>query len=299
MARRLVRIRLDANLERPWQRGGFRHPDLMVWIRANRARIVAACLTLCQAWIAAGKPRGTKTIGSYENWAQVIGGVLETVGIPGFLGNLEDMMAASDSEGAGWSAFIAAWWDRFGTASVLSADLFDVAMVCDPAPPISGGTDRAQKTAFGKAISRMRDRVFRIGTVSVRVRKDGIEHKAARWKLELCETEAQSTRVKQPEVGEHQSREGNIENGCSPTQLIENIGRGERGEHGEPFSALSHTRTRAHAHDKEGSGKRSPCSPRSPNDLKSETYEGEHRGEPQNTCSPRSATPDWLKEIDP
>ena len=244
MARRLVRIRLDANVERPWQRGGFRHPDLMVWIRANRARIVAACLTLCQAWIAAGKPRGTKTIGSYENWAQVIGGVLETVGIPGFLGNLEDMMAASDSEGAGWSAFIAAWWDRFGTASVLSADLFDVAMVCDPAPPISGGTDRAQKTAFGKAISRMRDRVFRIGTVSVRVRKDGIEHKAARWKLELCETEAQSTRVNQPEVGEHQSREGNIENGCSPTQLIENIGRGERGEHGEPFSALSHTRTR-------------------------------------------------------
>lgn len=207
MARRLVRIRLDANVERPWQRGGFRHPDLMVWIRANRARIVAACLTLCQAWIAAGKPRGTKTIGSYENWAQVIGGVLETVGIPGFLGNLEDMMAASDSEGAGWSAFIAAWWDRFGTASVLSADLFDVAMVCDPAPPISGGTDRAQKTAFGKAISRMRDRVFRIGTVSVRVRKDGIEHKAARWKLELCETEAQSTRVNQPEVGEHQSRD--------------------------------------------------------------------------------------------
>ena len=299
MARRLVRIRLDANVERPWLRGGFRHPDLMVWIRANRARIVAACLTLCQAWIAAGKPHGTKTIGSYENWAQVIGGVLETVGIPDFLGNLEDMMAASDSEGAGWSAFIAAWWDRFGTASVLSADLFDVAMFCDPAPPISGGTDRAQKTAFGKAISRMRDRVFRIGSVSVRVRKDGIEHKAARWKLELCATEAQSTRVTQPEVGEHQSCGGNIENGCSPSQPIENIGRGERGEHGEHFSSLSHMRMRAHAHDKDGSGKRSPCSPRSPNDLKSETYEGEHRGEPQNTCSPRSPTPDWLKEIDP
>ena len=132
MARRLVRIRLDANVEQPWQRGGFRHPDLMVWIRANRGRIVAACLTLCQAWIAAGKPHGTRTIGSYESWAQVVGGVLDTAGIPGFLGNLEEMMAASDSEGAGWSAFIAAWWDRFGTASVLSADLFDVAMFCEP-----------------------------------------------------------------------------------------------------------------------------------------------------------------------
>ena len=129
MARRLVRIRLDANVERPWQRADFRHPDLMVWVRANRARLVAACLTLCQAWIAAGKPRGKKTIGSYENWAQIVGGVLETAGIPGFLGNLEEMMAASDSEGAGWSAFIAAWWDRFGTAEVGAADLFDLAIV--------------------------------------------------------------------------------------------------------------------------------------------------------------------------
>ena len=54
MARRIVRIRLDAHVERPWQRGGFRHPDLMTWVRANRARLVSACLTLCQAWIAAG-----------------------------------------------------------------------------------------------------------------------------------------------------------------------------------------------------------------------------------------------------
>ena len=104
MARRLLRIRLDPHEERPWQRTGFRHPDLMTWVRANRSRLVAACLTLCQAWIAAGKPRGARTIGSFENWAHVVGGVLEVAGIPGFLGNLDEMMEASDSEGAGWSA---------------------------------------------------------------------------------------------------------------------------------------------------------------------------------------------------
>ena len=118
MARRIVRIRLDAHVERPWQREGFRHPDLMIWVRANRARLVAACLTLCQAWIAAGRPRGTRTIGSYENWAQVLGGVLEVAGIEGFLGNLDEMMEASDAEGAVWRSFVSAWWDRFGTAEV-------------------------------------------------------------------------------------------------------------------------------------------------------------------------------------
>jgi hypothetical protein len=35
IARRLVRIRLDARTDQPWRRGGFRHPDLMVWVRAN------------------------------------------------------------------------------------------------------------------------------------------------------------------------------------------------------------------------------------------------------------------------
>ena len=125
MARRIVRIRLDAHVERPWQREGFRHPDLMIWVRANRARLVAACLTLCQAWIAAGRPRGTRTIGSYENWAQVLGGVLEVAGIEGFLGNLDEMMEASDGEGAVWRSFVSAWWDRFGTAEVGTNDLYE------------------------------------------------------------------------------------------------------------------------------------------------------------------------------
>ena len=39
MARRLLRIRLDAHLERPRQRAEFRHPDLNTWVRANRARL--------------------------------------------------------------------------------------------------------------------------------------------------------------------------------------------------------------------------------------------------------------------
>ena len=247
MARRLVRIRLDANVEQPWQRAGFRHPDLMVWVRANRARIVAACLTLCQAWIAAGKPRGTRTIGSYENWAQVIGGVLETAGIPGFLGNLEEMMAASDSEGAGWSAFIAAWWDRFGTAEVAAADLFDVATFCDPAPPISGHTERAQKTAFGMSLTKMRDRVFDIDGPRVRMRSAGTYRRAAKWKLELFrEDPRHPTQPKGESACEPPDGSVNLELGGSHGQPTDQNGKCEPCEPCEPFSTLTHARTRAH-----------------------------------------------------
>lgn len=304
MARRLVRIRLDPHEERPWQRTGFRHPDLMTWVRANRSRLVAACLTLCQAWITAGKPRGARSIGSFENWAHVIGGVLEVAGIPGFLGNLDEMMAASDGEGEGWSAFIAAWWDRFGTADVGTADLFDVAAFCDPAPPISGNNDRAQKTSFGISIKRMRDRVFRIGARQVRVVKAGIEHKATRWKLEVCadrpartEGPRQQNAAMQPQIGEPRASEGNLQARGSPTQASEIIGRGEPGEPGEPLSTLTHARARAHAKDDPEKG--SPGSRGSPNPAKSAGYAGEPPGEPLSGGARGSPVPDWLRELDP
>ena len=300
MARRLVRIRLDANVERPWQRAGFRHPDLMVWIRANRARIVAACLTLCQAWIAAGKPRGTKTIGSYENWAQVIGGVLETAGIPGFLTNLEDMMAASDSEGAGWSAFIAAWWDRFGTADVAAADLFDVASFCDPGPPISGHTERAQKTAFGMALTKMRDRVFNIGHASVRLRSAGTYRRAAKWKLELfTESESTQSQPKGESACEPLERSVNLQNRGSHSQDADTKEKCEPCEPCEPFSALSHMRMRARAHDTDDPKIGSQGSQGSQIYEYSDGYVCEPRCEPRNRGSQGSPRPDWLKELDP
>ena len=163
MARRLVRIRLDAHVERPWQREGFQHPELSTWVRTNRARLVAACLTLCQAWMAAGRPRGTLTIGSYENWVGVIGGILEVAGIPGFLGNLDEMMEASDSEGAVWRGFVSAWWNRFGTAGGRHVDLYEVALACEPPLQLGSGT-RTLATDPSREVPRTAPGpVFRVG----------------------------------------------------------------------------------------------------------------------------------------
>ena len=270
----------------------------MVWVRANRARLVAACLTLCQAWIAAGKPRGKKTIGSYENWAQIVGGVLETAGIPGFLGNLEEMMAASDSEGAGWSAFIAAWWDRFGTAEVAGADLFDVATFCDPAPPISGHTERAQKTAFGMSLTKMRDRVFSVGDAKVRMRSAGTYRRAAKWKLELFrEAQRSSDQPKGASACEPPGVSVNLQNGGSHDQPTDPKGKCEPCEPCEPFSTPTHTRTRAHTEKEAGKG--SQGSQGSQTSMISDACACEPPCEPQNQGSQGPPRPDWLRELDP
>ena len=87
--------------------------------------------------------------------------MLEVAGIDGFLGNLDEMMEASDSEGAAWSGFIAAWWDRFGTAEVGRERSLRPGDRGDPAPPMIGHTEQARRRpASGMAIKRMRDRVF-------------------------------------------------------------------------------------------------------------------------------------------
>jgi len=85
LARRSVRIRIVPTQDRPWLRNTFKHSDLKGWVRENRGKLVAAVLVLVRAWQAVGSPRSSQRLGSYEPWSAVVGGILDTAGIPGFL----------------------------------------------------------------------------------------------------------------------------------------------------------------------------------------------------------------------
>ena len=185
MARRVVRIRLDAGVDQPWRREGFRHPDLIGWVQHHRAQLVHAGLVLCQAWIAEGRPSGGRRIGSYENWSHAIGGVLGVVGIEGFLANQDEVLAAVDGEAAEWRSFVSAWWARFGQVEVGTKELFDVAQQLEGLTTLGTGNEHSQRTRLGKALGKMRDRVFDIGDVKLRVCVAGLSHQANRWRLSV------------------------------------------------------------------------------------------------------------------
>lgn len=87
MYRRFVDIRLDAQMEFPEDRppDQFTIPDLKVWVRENRPRLVSAALTIIQAWVRKGMPDGSKSKASFEQWARVMSGILENAGVEGFL----------------------------------------------------------------------------------------------------------------------------------------------------------------------------------------------------------------------
>lgn len=110
LARRCIRVRIDARVDRPWLRSGFKHSALVDWAMQHRAALVHAALTLIQNWLAKGRPPGKGRLGSFESWAEVMGGILEAAGIDGFLGNLGSLYDRADTEGAMWRELVIVWW---------------------------------------------------------------------------------------------------------------------------------------------------------------------------------------------
>lgn len=187
MARRTVRIRMDARMDRPWLREGFRHPNLRAWTKQNRGRLVWSALTLGQAWIAEGRPAGAKTLGMFESWAETIGGILDVAGIPGFLDNLTNCYEESDAEGATWRAFLASWWDTFQSLPVKVSDLYSIA-TGDDCLSLGNGSEQSQRVVLGKMLAEKRDHVFDLesesGVVRLTVQRGSQCQRAYQWHLQ-------------------------------------------------------------------------------------------------------------------
>ncbi len=184
LARRAVRIRLDAGLEAPHLRSArsFRHPDLRAWVRANRGSLIEAVLTLTQAWIAAGRPIWPPTLGMFESWDEVMGGILRNAGIAGFLCNVQDQFEHADLESTEWGGLVERWWGRHRHQAVGVSDLWPLV---DPTATdsvdlhLGNGPLRSQQTKFGQQLRRMRDRVF----AGFRIQVAGQRHGALQWRL--------------------------------------------------------------------------------------------------------------------
>jgi putative DNA primase/helicase len=124
--RRVVPIMLDPGDVRPSERpkGEYTHADLLGWARKSRGRLVAAALTLVHHW-AEGDAHMTsvgefertenptaadRTLGSFERWGDVVGGILAAADVKGFLGNL-DQVGSLSTEREDAIHFLEAWHD--------------------------------------------------------------------------------------------------------------------------------------------------------------------------------------------
>ncbi|SDY65175.1 hypothetical protein [Citreimonas salinaria] len=99
LLRRCILIDLDRKAVDPEKyvpEGGWRHRDVREWTRNSRAKLVHACLTIIQRWVAEGMTRSEDTLASFENWAGIMGGILAASGVGGFMGNQSALTDLSD-----------------------------------------------------------------------------------------------------------------------------------------------------------------------------------------------------------
>lgn len=165
MPRRTLRIRIVRDEENPHLWRPRRHANLEEWTRENRPRLVEAALTLIQHWVAQGMPKVTlaNRLGSFESWSDVMGSVLHSAGIPGFLDNIRDFYAEASPVGDSIAGFVRLWWEEYGPAPVTASTLLPLAVIAGV--DLGYGDESRQKQRFGSMLASMRDQVhdgFRI-----------------------------------------------------------------------------------------------------------------------------------------
>ena len=186
--RRVVRIRLNAHVDQPQQRTGWRH-ELPTWAREHRAELLAALFTLVRAWQAAGSPPGHQIRGRYEGWSHVIGGVLEVAGIPGFLSPDAEMV---DRDTEQWRTLVQVWWSRYQSTPVTSAQVVQIALQGGLIDRLSSATtERAQTTMMGRLLQMRRDQT--LGTYTICVGAHDPRRNTQIYSLSVAGTVAEGT----------------------------------------------------------------------------------------------------------
>ena len=166
MVRRNVGIRMDSGEAHPERRTGWRHPGLLGWIRAHRAELVGACISLVARWVAAGMPPGSGTLGMFESWAGVLGGILEFHEVKGFLGDRDRLDQQADRETSEWVGFVNRWWATHADAPITAGQALAVAKGGENgAAPLllalwGGHSHDAAMMRLGHALLKQRDRRF-------------------------------------------------------------------------------------------------------------------------------------------
>lgn len=155
LARRTMPIRLEP----PSGPRRYRFPNLLAEILRNRDAYLRGAAVWIQRWVDAGCPLGETILPSFEDWSQIIGGVMLANGWDdAWMANRRAFMEQADSEVGDFRALME-WWPLVGERHAAK----DLVAACEtlgifPAA-LSRDTDHKRATALGKALHRFKGRV--------------------------------------------------------------------------------------------------------------------------------------------
>jgi hypothetical protein len=123
VCRRSITTNLDAGVERPeLRRFDFDPVDRVL---EDRGKYIAAALTICRAYLVAGRPNRAPKLGSFEGWSDTVRSALIWLGKADPVKSME-MTMGEDPEREELADMLEAWSDVLGTGSDARRRLADV-----------------------------------------------------------------------------------------------------------------------------------------------------------------------------
>ena len=192
LSKRCVSIQLMPVSDHPENRTDYEHPDLRSYVTAVRGSVLGCLLGMIENWRAKNQPAYSSTLGGFEKWSHVIGGILAVNGLEGHRGNQSEWLARTDSAAEELRAFVDLWaaseerdatgYLRFGLGKlVMARDLFELATNNDLFGDLmAAGSTRSQLSAFGRRVLAQ-NQDTPIGSYRIRKCSSG---SANLWKLE-------------------------------------------------------------------------------------------------------------------
>jgi hypothetical protein len=200
MTGRTIRCRLVSEHERPELRSNFLHPDLKEWVIREQERLIQAAHTVVQHWIQEGKPKPhVKALGMFEHWTWVIGGILESAGVEGFLTNYTEAAEEMNDDAATWRRFCALWFKACGSEPKTIAELLPVAQSVEGFY-LKGETDEVRKRSLSQQLRAKKKQVYETKDIKdevlqrLQIRNDApVRHGGAQqWYLRLVTDDDQA-----------------------------------------------------------------------------------------------------------
>jgi hypothetical protein len=171
LCRRVVRTRLDPKIENPELRTFKGNP--VATVLADRGAYIAAALTVCRAYIVAGRPHLAPRLASFEGWSDTVRSGLIWLGKQDPISS----MGASRAEDPGRTllrALLTAWVHAFGTGKAnsvtakqvilhltrLDVPVLELRELCAAVHAVAGGDGRTpDPVTLGQWLGRHKNRI--------------------------------------------------------------------------------------------------------------------------------------------
>lgn len=188
LCRRSILSRLDAKEPWPWEKKKqYKHERLFEWVANNRGKILAAIFTIAKAWVIRGQPKSADnpSRGGFEQYCDTVGGILNLMGVKGFLANSDALYEESDTETPAWENLLIAWHELLPGKALTAGQVKDILEKTeykefkDALDNIIDSKEKDLTRKLGNALAKKKDVRFPCGLMLV---KAGLLRRFVKWK---------------------------------------------------------------------------------------------------------------------